>query len=396
MIKKILMVQEEHFVKDRFGNIYATRVLNEKIFKRYLSVFDELIIFARVSESETVNKELKVNLDSIKFVEIPEFRGPRELLSKMNVIIPLFRRACKEVDIVFLRTPSMISIFLHRFIPKKKYVALEFVGGGNYFIDGETKFVNFVNKLIDKEVKKIAKKGNGILYVTKEALQKDYPQTDKSKLSNNNYFSYGVSDVVLKESDRRKRVYNNQVKEKQFKLISVGFMDSYKKGHLILIEILKQLKDEGFNVSLTLVGDGQKKKEFEDVCAKLGLIGSVEFLGKILDRELLFKQLSEADVFVLPSKVEGLPRVVIEALAVGLPVVASRVNGNCELVQDELLVDTFKPEDYIKKIKKLMLDGTFYQDISDQNYEKSSEFLLERLDPEREKFYVSLSELIRR
>ena len=385
------MVQEEHFIKNDKGEIYATRVLNEKIFNRYLEYFDEVIVFARVSKSNNVVKELKVNTDRLSFVEIPDFRGPKEMLMKSIKIVSKFRKACSDAEVIFLRGPSMLTIFLYRFIPKNKITSVEFMMGATYFIEDDSFIAKKVNKIIDNEAKKLVKKANATLYVTEEALQKEYPPNAKAyEDSNDDYFTCGVSDVVIEKEYLFERLPMNS-ESNHFILISVGFMDSYRKGQHILIETVKILKDKGYSIELRLIGEGKKKEEFEQLAKRLGLEKEVLFLGKISSRETLFQQLKESDIFLLPSKLEGLPRVIIEALSASLPVIASDVNGNSELVQSELLVQDFEASNYSEKIQELIGNPVFYNDISKENYQKALEYLPDKLDLKRRLFFEKLS-----
>lgn len=385
------MVQEEHFIKNDKGEIYATRVLNEKIFNRYLEYFDEVIVFARVSKSNNVVKELKVNTDRLSFVEIPDFRGPKEMLMKSIKIVSKFRKACSDAEVIFLRAPSMLTIFLYRFIPKNKITSVEFMMGATYFIEDDSFIAQKVNKIIDNEAKKLVKKANATLYVTGEALQKEYPPNAKAyEDSNDDYFTCGVSDVVIEKEYLFERLPMNS-ESNHFILISVGFMDSYRKGQHILIETVKILKDKGYSIELRLIGEGKKKEEFEQLAKRLGLEKEVLFLGKISSRETLFQQLKESDIFLLPSKLEGLPRVIIEALSASLPVIASDVNGNSELVQSELLVQAFEASNYSEKIQELIENPVFYNDISKENYQKALEYLPDKLDLKRRLFFEKLS-----
>lgn len=393
---KLLMIQEEHFVKDAEGNIYATRVLNEEIFNRYLEYFDQLVVFARISNSNHFISELKVNTTDIEFIGIPDFRGPKGLLLHSREIISKFREACKKTDMVFLRAPSMLTLFLYRFIPRNKWSGVEFMMGATYFIESESFFSKIVNRVIDREAKRLVKKVNGTIYVTKEKLQEEYPPNHRALNHDDaEFFSYGVSDVVLDKEFLYERPRITSEK-KSFVLVSVGFMDSYRKGQHLLIKAVKELKEKGYNVELKLIGEGSKQEEFERLAKKLEVDNMVHFLGKISSREVLARELKESDIFLLPSKLEGLPRVIIEALAVGLPVIASNVNGNSELVQEKLLVDDFEVSNYVGKIQSLINDIELYNNISKENYQKSMTFFPEKLNPERREFFKKLAELSKR
>jgi len=111
-------------------------------------------------------------------------------------------------------------------------------------------------------------------------------------------------------------------------IVSIGRI-SPEKGQIDLIEALALLKAEGRCVSAMLVGDGpDRERVWERACA-LGLQDSLIMPGYVAHPE---RVLEEADLLVLPSHTEGLPNVVLEALAMGVPVLATRVGGTPEVI----------------------------------------------------------------
>lgn len=106
-----------------------------------------------------------------------------------------------------------------------------------------------------------------------------------------------------------------------------------EKGGPLLIEALSMARDRGVDVQARFVGDGPARGLLEAAAAKRGLAGQVEFVGAV-GQDHLLTHYHWADVFTLPSYMEGLPVVIMEALATELPVITSRINGIPELVED--------------------------------------------------------------
>ena len=115
-------------------------------------------------------------------------------------------------------------------------------------------------------------------------------------------------------------------------VITVGRL-SARKAHAVLVEAIAALRDEGAQVRLTVVGDGEERAALETLARELELDDRVTFAGAVAHDELA-DVLAAADVFCLPSVAEGLPVVLMEAMAMGLPVVAARIMGIPELVED--------------------------------------------------------------
>ncbi|MCS6861161.1 MAG: glycosyltransferase, partial [Abditibacteriales bacterium] len=114
------------------------------------------------------------------------------------------------------------------------------------------------------------------------------------------------------------------------------------KGHRYLIEAIAAVREKVPHVHLSLVGDGPARGELDDLRQRLGLNGCVSLLGMRDDVDALLKQF---DVFVLPSLSEGISNALLEAMAAGLPVVATDVGGNPEVVQHGVTGLLVPPQD---------------------------------------------------
>lgn len=111
---------------------------------------------------------------------------------------------------------------------------------------------------------------------------------------------------------------------------SVGWLTEVK-GHRFLIEAFAKLKPNHPRLHLAIVGSGELREPYVALAARLGLRDSIHLLG---DRQDIPACLACMDLFVLPSLNEGMGRALIEAMAAGLPVVASRVGGVPAIVED--------------------------------------------------------------
>ncbi|MDX1998031.1 MAG: glycosyltransferase family 4 protein [Thermoanaerobaculia bacterium] len=106
-----------------------------------------------------------------------------------------------------------------------------------------------------------------------------------------------------------------------------------RKGVEVLLEALARLEDRGLGVRLLIAGDGEHRAALEARATALGLDAAVRFLGRA-GAGRVRTLLAGARALVVPSIYEGMPLVVLEAMAAGLPIVASRVSGIPEVVLD--------------------------------------------------------------
>ena len=141
-------------------------------------------------------------------------------------------------------------------------------------------------------------------------------------------------------------------------LLTVGRMDAREqaKGFDEILEIMPQLADEYPDIVYVAVGEGSDRIRLQEKARSLGVADRSIFPGYVSESEKLdYYRL--ADVFVMPSRLEGFGYVFLEALAMGLPVIASRIDGSREAVRSGewgLLVDPAKAEELLAAIRSAL------------------------------------------
>ena len=166
----------------------------------------------------------------------------------------------------------------------------------------------------------------------------------------------GIDPDLFKPASIEEKVLKKKqlgLNKNDFVLGNVGRMD-YWKNQRILIEILPDLKKISPQIKLILVGGGEEEGNLKKSAIKKGVKNDVIFLGQRSDVNQILKAF---DIFVFPSLTEGLPLVVIEAMATGLPIVASHVGGIPELVvngETGFLVSPTSKEEIKEAIIKLL------------------------------------------
>ncbi len=150
------------------------------------------------------------------------------------------------------------------------------------------------------------------------------------------------------------------------------------KGQRYLIEACRLLQQKGLPFHLRFVGDGPDRQMLQALVARAGLVGCVEFAGR-KTRDEVITLLGRADVLVAPSvpsrdgRKEGIPVVLMEAMASGVPVIASRLSGIPELVEDGrdgLLVAPGRSEELAGALERLALDPELQGCLSQEGRKK--------------------------
>jgi glycosyltransferase involved in cell wall biosynthesis len=164
----------------------------------------------------------------------------------------------------------------------------------------------------------------------------------------------GVSDDTLNASfdGRRKRAELGLAPDGH--VVGAVSRLAWKKGIRYLLEAAPQVLESVPDASFVIAGDGPLREELEAQAGALGIRDRVVFLGSRRDG---LELLSAFDVFVLPSVIEGMSNALLEAMAMGLPVVATGVGGNMEVVADGrtgFLVPPGDPDPMAAAIVKLL------------------------------------------
>lgn len=366
---------------DNDGNYFGT-VLNDQVFKRYFTVVNSLNVAIRIEEQgqQTV-KTSQIKLEHLNFIKIPNISSIKGIILKKKAT-EILKKSIKEADIIFIRLPSFIGNLAVTLAKKmNKPYLIEMVGCPwdslwNHSIKGKV-----VAPLMWFKTRRYIKNGEYIVYVTNNFLQNRYPT--KGKFTNcSNVELQKTEDVVLK----RRIEYINETKDKLI-IGTAAAVNVRYKGQEYLIEALGKLKLEGIiDYKYQLVGGGDTSY-LKHIAKKNNVEDQVEFLGEI-PHEKVFEWLDKIDLYIQPSRQEGLPRALIEAMSRAVPSFGAKTGGIPELLEDEFVFsNTQKNIDEIIKILNLFNIETMTRQAQ-RNYEESKKYDKEIITERRKKFFL--------
>ena len=195
-------------------------------------------------------------------------------------------------------------------------------------------------------------------------------------------------NIYKKEFIRKKFGF----KKEDFIIGIVARLDPIK-NHKTLIFAFKEIVTIHPNTNLAIVGDGSLRNKLENQTYQLGIKNKVIFMG---ERDDVPEILKTFDIFVLPSLNEGMSNTILEAMATGIPVIASNVGGNPELVIDGetgFLFPTNDVESLVQKIKTYILHPELKQKHGYNAHKRVEEkFSLDQMVRRYEELYVELVE----
>jgi len=331
----------EHRFYQYDGRFYTKLAFSYSYWENYLLFFDEVVVVARVEEVDSIDSSYKlVDGKGVSFFSMPYYVGPKEFMFKIHHLIYSAYKAVSASDALILRSGNISNLlWIFSMIKRVSYLR-EFPGNIKEGIIGYggRSFINVVlATFLDYLARLQAKFAKANSYVS-EYCRSLYPSDSKS---------YVFSSFNCDEIKKKKTLYSEKL---PLKLVTVGRLEG-EKGHEDLIRSLHLL---GNSAALTVVGDGTKKQALINLAQELSI--NVTFLGAITDRDELFGLLESSDLFVMPSHTEGMPRALLEAMAIGLPCIGTNVGGIPEVLEKCMLFSPSDPLSCAELINKLVVD----------------------------------------
>lgn len=261
---------------------------------------------------------------------------PRGIAQVLSAFVGAIRILRAELpDVVYLHYFSLSALV---------FALLKSVFGYRFVIGCRGTDIEDMHGLKKKSASFILNRADAITCVSEAQKTEMYRQVD---VTTPVYTIYNGVDMSVWEGDTE-RVTRGQ------NVISVG-ATRYEKGHDILIQAFSKVLDQYPKATLTIVGDGSYREPCEQLINELAIRDSVEITGW-LPREKVRDRLHEAQLFAFPSRQEAFGMALLEAMASGLPVVATRTEGIPEVTEgtNALLVDPEQPLQLAEALKEAL------------------------------------------
>ena len=227
-----------------------------------------------------------------------------------------------KFDLIHCHTP--VGGVMGRRVAKKFKIPCLYIAHGFHFFKGAP----LVNQLIYKTIEKHYSKLTDALVTMNEEDYKAALKMKAKRVYKINGIGYDESKFeLINESEKLALKNELGIQEGDVVIISVGELNA-NKNHIAVIKSLARLNLK--NVKYFICGRGERKEEYENLIAKLGLKDNVKLLGYRRDINNI---LQISDIFIMPSLREGLPMSMLEAMNVGLPILAFNIRGCNDLVK---------------------------------------------------------------
>jgi glycosyltransferase involved in cell wall biosynthesis len=387
----VVVALEQRFDRTPDGKVWTQVAFAHSFWMRYLEVFDRVRVVARVRDVPNVPSDWqRADGEGVSFAAVPYYLGPWQYLQKVSQVQRAARNAVAANDAVILRVGSQIASCIQPMLSKINHpYAVEVVADPyDVFAPGAVKHPlrSFFRWWFPRKLRHQCAGACAAAYVTEGALQRRYPPASGA-------FSTHYSSVELPNSAFAAAPRCDAPHRQLFTLISVGTLAQLYKAPDVLIDAVATCVQSGLNLKLVLVGDGKHRPELEARSQACGIADRVCFLGQLTAGDAVRAELDRADLFILPSRQEGLPRAMIEAMARSLPCIGSTVGGIPELLPSEDLVPPGDVVALASQIREVVTDSERMARMSARNLETAKEYRDEVLRKRRNQFYRYVREM---
>lgn len=369
------------------GSVWAPQ-FGYSFWTRYLEVFEHIRVVARLRDVAAIPAGWqRGDGPGVSFFAIPYYVGPWDYLKHAWGIRQAIRRAIGPDDAVIMRLDSQLAACMLPLLKatNRPYGVEVVVDPYDVFAPGSKHPLRpFFRWKFVFQLKRQCAGACATAFVTERALQRRYPPSPTA-------FSTFYSSVELPEAGFADGPRVNFGRENTLTLVSVGGMEDVRKSQDIVIAAVAAIVKRGLDIKLLLAGDGGYRTFFMDQARELGVLPRIKFLGHLSSPDLRVC-LDQADLFVLPSRGEGLPRATIEAMARGLPAIGSTVGGFPELLPPEDLVPPGDVDALVCKLQEVLSSPVRMARMSAQNFKKAREYAEEVLRVRRHEFYTHVKE----
>lgn len=381
---KALFLHDHKIYKDG-KNIYSRGGLSRKVIARYIVSYHDLTLATRELVDGDIDSLSFLSSGDVTFCSIKNLATPNvfNYIDAYKKLKPLIA----QQDTLIVRLPSFVGVF-GLMIAKDKNIIIEVVGCP---WDSLWNYGSLAGKILAPIqwflTRHFVKKSNNVIYVTSEFLQKRYPTNAKNTV--------GCSDVELVPDPSMMKIRKQRIDNlgsHKIKIGMIGNLEANYKGFDTALEAMSLLnKKYAGKYKLEIVGGGDPSS-INAIIDEYQLEGCVEIIGTLEHPHGVNAWLDQIDIFIQPSRQEGLPRALIEALSRGCACVGTDVGGIPELLDNENII---KKNDFRALYKLIVKLSSPKELLKEAEYSlgKAKEFDRDDLEQKRKTFYLNAEDL---
>lgn len=363
-MKKVLMLASVASMIDQF-NMQNISILKEKGYEVHVAANFKQGSTSSNKRIEQFKKEL--NYLNIPFYQIDFSRNVKNISQNIKAFNQI-KKLMKDNKYEFVHCHSPIGGVCGRLAAKSTKTKVIYTAHGFHFYKGAP----IINWLLYYPIEKYLSYITDILItINKE----DYGIAINKMNAKSTYYVPGIgvntnrfSNLCIDVNNKRKEL---GVSSNSIIILSIGEL-SKRKNHEVVIRALSEFNNS--DIHYFIVGKGEFKVFLENLASDLNISNNVHFLGFRSDIDEIC---NISDIFCFPSKQEGLPVALMEAMASGLPVICSEIRGNTDLIQHEnggYLCNPSEVSDFAKFINILTQNRKLREEFGNYNMKYINKF----------------------
>jgi glycosyltransferase involved in cell wall biosynthesis len=380
---RVCVTTEQRFACTPDKQVWTPAGPAYEFWSRYLEVFDEVLVIARVADVVVAEPAWKrADGPGVAFAQAPYYVGAAAYLTKCFQVRSAVRKAVSESDAVVLRGTSVLTGCLESSFAAGRPFGLEVIGDPyDVFAPGSVQHPlrPVLRWWLTRKLKRECESACAVAYVTHAILQKRYPAGKAT-------FGTSYSSIELPKQAFVKAPRSFGLELDPVKVVTVGSLEQMYKGFDVLIDAAATCRSWGTKIELIIIGEGRCRSKLEQQVRDRGLGQNVRFTGQVQARSRIVELFDSAELFVLPSKTEGLPRAMIEAMARALPCIGTAVGGIPELLSHENLVPRGDALALARKMVEVVREPGRMGKMAAKNLETARKYCDSVLGPRRQEF----------
>jgi glycosyltransferase involved in cell wall biosynthesis len=394
---RVLIANEAHFCRGPGGRVWANGPETYAFWQAYRTVFEQVFVLARVGTDSSSPGSRLADGEGVAFAALDDYCGPWQYLARRSSLRQQVSAAVAEHaacgSAFLLRVPGAVAYLAWDEIRRRRLrYAVEVLGDpqeslrqapGSWALAAP-----LARRWSRRRLTEVVSRAPLACYVTASALQQRYP-AGGAQLTCPDVRLNGLASASQMAA-RRVRLREAASGRRPWQLGLLGSLEQLYKGPDVALRAVACCVRRGWNLRLALAGEGRCRRYLDRLAAGLGLAGRVDFLGALPPGPAVDQYLDRLDLYLQPSRTEGLPRALVEAMARGCPAIGSAAGGIPELLDAEALVPPGQAAALSVRIETFLESAVQLQAMAEQNRVRAERYLEARLAPVRREFLCRL------
>lgn len=367
---KLLFVTDNGFSK--LNNIYYYSAPNYSHIAHLSKFFDSFIVIARKDSFEQGYSIIPRNVE-VNLIE-------KNNIIKLNHVI---NNKIAECDAVICYGNN--GYFASKIGRRRNKVVISYNGGDPYdFLMSRGTLQGKILAPIAKYMCKKSFENSDFGHYCDEFLFDRYP-------ANGDMLACSGVNIECDDNVLKNRINKiNQMNNSKIKIGLIGHTKNSLKGIDLAIKLISEL---GKNFSLEIVGRGEYH-DYEKLSLDLGCSQQIKFLGTLSQGDQLFSWLDTLDIYIQPSRIEGLPRATIEAMSRACPIICSNAGALAKLINSDYIFINEDVQMFKSKIELIMREGNMIKEAN-SNFQKAKTYDKSHREKKYDDFYSKVIKTIK-